>query len=336
MNITPPLSDRCMWDLWFSATSLFTTMAADELGIFDLIEEGRTDAASIAEGAGLGHRAAAAILHGVQSLGFVELSYGAWRNTLQGKAFLTKESPWYWGGLFEFLRKIPYDYHTTLKSLKEDRSAFYEEGQDIWTTHQADDQMVATFTRFMHSHAAVSAYHLAQKPIFSETKRLLDVGGGSGAYSIAFALQHEQSHAAVMDLPQVCKLTDSYIERLGATGRVSTIGLDMFQQDWPSGFDAVFLSDIFHDWPEDINQLLAGKAFDILPSEGRIFLHEVLLEPGDKRKTPAFYNVAMANTTAGKQYSAQELAGILEHAGFTAVEVEPANAYYSLISARKP
>ena len=58
---------------------------------------------------------------------------------------------------------------------------------------------------------------------------------------------------------------------------VDTCTVDMFRQAWPKGYDAIFMSNIFHDWDLEINTRLAASAFAALSSGGRIYLHEMLI-----------------------------------------------------------
>ena len=75
-----------------------------------------------------------------------------------------------------------------------------------------------------------------------------------------------------------------------------------------------------------------------LPSGGRIFLSEVLMDDdGTGPWHAAAFSLLMLIGTLGKQYSLPELRGILESAGFTRVEaVRTGGGYYSLVSAVKP
>ena len=120
--------------------------------------------------------------------------------------------------------------------------------------------------------------------------------------------------------------------------RLNAAACNMFTEDWPTGPDAHFFANVFHDWSVETNQLLARKSFDALPSGGRIFLSEVLMD--DDLAGPwhaAAFSLLMLIGTLGKQYSLPEFRAILEDAGFTDVEaIRTGGGYYSLVSARKP
>jgi 3-hydroxy-5-methyl-1-naphthoate 3-O-methyltransferase len=119
---------------------------------------------------------------------------------------------------------------------------------------------------------------------------------------------------------------------------VSTLSCNMFEAEWPRGYNAHFFSNIFHDWSEETNLLLARKSFAALPSGGRIMLHEILLN--DDQTGPliaAAFSILMLLGTKGRQYSLPELRTILETAGFVDVAAQrTGGGYYSLVTARKP
>jgi 3-hydroxy-5-methyl-1-naphthoate 3-O-methyltransferase len=166
---------------------------------------------------------------------------------------------------------------------------------------------------------------------------LLDVGGGSGVFSIEIARANPQLSATILEIDTMCVAAQAYIDKAGAD-RVTTLACDMFRQDWPTGHDAHFFSNIFHDWSDETCRMLAAKSFAALPSGGRILLHEILMnDDGTGPLIPAAFSMLMLLGTKGKQFSLPELKGFLEGAGFVDVQAErTGGGYYSLVTARKP
>jgi 3-hydroxy-5-methyl-1-naphthoate 3-O-methyltransferase len=114
--------------------------------------------------------------------------------------------------------------------------------------------------------------------------------------------------------------------------------VNMFAQKWPLDHDAHFLSNIFHDWDEQGCTLLARRSFEALPSGGKIFLHEMLMDDdccGPLHAT--LFSLVMLLGTKGRQYSFGELSKILADAGFVDIDARATpHGYYSIISAQKP
>jgi cyclopropane fatty-acyl-phospholipid synthase-like methyltransferase len=187
-----------------------------------------------------------------------------------------------------------------------------------------------------HSHSMPAAVGLARNADFSGVRRLLDIAGGSGCYSIQLALHNPELRCTVADLPPVAADTATYIQRYGVGDRVDTVSFNMFDDAWSRGYDAIFFSNIYHDWDARRRADLSRSAFEALPSGGRILLHEMLLADGQDGPLPAaLFSVMMLNTR-GKQFSFLELASELGAAGFREATVQHTYGYYSLVSATKP
>ena len=74
----------------------------------------------------------------------------------------------------------------------------------------------------MHRNASERARSIVQAVGTVGISRMIDVGGGSGAYSIAFARANEALHAEVFDLESILPLTRGYIADAGLESRVTT------------------------------------------------------------------------------------------------------------------
>ena len=125
---------------------------------------------------------------------------------------------------------------------------------------------------------------------------------------------------------------------IGVGGQARSHSVNMFTEQWPTEYESHFYANVMHDWSDETNRILAKKSFDALPSGGRIFLSEILMDDdGTGPWQAAAFALAMMAGTLGKQYSLPEFRDILESAGFTDVRARrTGGGYYSLVSARKP
>jgi SAM-dependent methyltransferase len=206
---------------------------------------------------------------------------------------------------------------------------------NAWALGQMGSEIAATVSRIMHCHSLPAAIELAAMPELSGVRRLLDVGGGSGVFSIALAQRHPEVRCTVMDLAAVCDVARRYISAGDVADRVDAKPVDMFRECWPDGYDAVFFSNVFHDWNAATNAKLARSAFEILPPAGKILVHEMLLEDSGGPPTTAGFSVRMVTSNQGKQYTFAELADTLQGAGFVDVRRSRAHLYYSLVVGTK-
>ena len=134
----------------------------------------------------------------------------------------------------------------------------------------------------------------------------------------------------------MCEVAQGYIKAGEVADSVDTAAVDMFRQPWPKGYDALFFSNIWHDWNFQTCKWLAARAFETLPAGGRIMLHEMLLDDdGAGPVTAASFSMLMLLGTQGQQFTFSELKGILESAGFAGVESRQTSVYYSVVTAYK-
>ncbi len=336
----PTSDDRPIWDVWLSSVWLPSLSAAVELSIFEALFSGPADADELARKLGLRPRRCEILLRMHVSLGYLMLHAGRYQLTDVARLYLLRESPYYWGHVWSGMPDNP--MHRRLLEAVRVPSSEVSEAHDAtpaqaWESGQLDAQLAATIARFMNSHSMAAATGLARNGDFRAAKRLLDVGGGSGCFAIALAQHLPNLRCTVMDLPAMCRLAEDYIAQGGVAGRVDTIGVDMFRQKWPSGYDALFFSNIFHDWSLETCAELAATAHAALPKDGHIFLHEMLLDDtGCGPRAAAAFSVMMLFGTKGQQFTFSELQSLLEGAGFVDVAVTPTYGYYSLVRARAP
>ena len=333
----PTVDDTSVWDTWLSAYRMPSLAVADKLGLFELLDAEPASAEEVAQRTGIGAEPLKALLPMLSALGFLVPRKGRYQPTAQARLYLLHDSPYYWGHAFPVSRtsttvEVLLERFATSKGATEAPRT-----SDSWESGQVSGEMALNIARIMHSHSLPAALGAARLKEFDGTTRLLDVGGGSGVFSIALAQRFPEMHCTIMELPAMCERAREYIASQGVAGRVDTCTVDMFREVWPKGYDAIFMSNIFHDWSPAINAQLSASAFAALPSGGRIFLHEILInDEGSGPLAAASFSMLMLVGTKGRQYSFAEHARFLESAGFVDARAVNSYGYYSLVSARKP
>ena len=334
----PGADDKAIWDLWLSMHYLPAATVADELGIVDALCEEPMTLDALAEKLSLNARALAVTLSVLCALNLAARRDGAYHPTMTARTYLRSGGDYYWGPLFSSYKDASPIHAQLLSLLKTGDAGVSGRNVEGWAAGRIAPDTARFIAKFMHAHSLPAAVAAARSGAFRDVKKFLDVGGGSGVFAIAAAQRHPHLQATVMDLDTMCAAArEMFIDGSGVGTRVDTIAVDMFREDWPQGYDALFFSNIFHDWSEETNAKLAEKAFGALPSGGRIFLHEMLMNDNeDGPLTTASFSMLMLRGTQGKQYTFRELTTMLEGAGFTAAAAQQTSPYYSLVSARKP
>jgi len=76
---------------------------------------------------------------------------------------------------------------------------------------------------------------------FEKIKKLLNLGGGHGLYTIAFSKLNKELQAFVFDLPSVTEKTKEFIKKYSAPN-VGVISGDFFEDNIGTGYDLIFSS----------------------------------------------------------------------------------------------
>lgn len=121
-----------------------------------------------------------------------------------------------------------------------------------------------------------------------------------------------------------------------------TFACNMFKEPFPKhddpkyGFNSIFFSNILHDWDDETCRKLCEKAYDALPSNGSILIHEALFnENFDGPLEVALFSFHMFSVCSGHQYAFSELKELLNSCGFIDIGVIPTFGIYSIVHARK-
>jgi (2Fe-2S) ferredoxin/predicted O-methyltransferase YrrM len=181
------------------------------------------------------------------------------------------------------------------------------------------DDWVKPFIAAMDLNARGRARAIAQAVGVNGAKRMLDLGGGSGAYSIAFAQATPGLHCEIIDLADVLPITQEHIRKADLADRIVTRAGDMLTVPLDAGkYDLVLLSAICHMFSPEDNQLLLKRAHDALAPKGRLVISDFVL---DADKTAPRFGALFAlnmlvGTQAGSSYSEPEYAAWLKEAGF--------------------
>jgi len=186
---------------------------------------------------------------------------------------------------------------------------------------ERDDDWTVPFIAAMHRGAAARAPAVVEAVGPQSVTRMLDVGGGSGAYAIAFAQANPSLTAEVLDLPTVLPITQGHIEEAGLARRVTTRAGDLRGDDFGKGYDLVFLSSICHMLGADGNRDLLARCARALAPGGRVVIQDFILEPDrtKPRQAVLFAINMLVGTEAGSTYTADEYAAWLGAAGLGAV-----------------
>ncbi|MFA4859687.1 methyltransferase [Methanoregula sp.] len=209
-------------------------MAALDLGLFKVLREPKTGP-ECALALGCRPEIVTLICEGLVSLGLLEKTKEQYRDSGITLELLVEDAPFSQQHAIVFQRKLA-GFWADLPRIARDGPVTCDRAQmfrDVIIPSMAEHCRCGLLRQVTARVEAV--------PEFSSAKKLLDLGGGHGLYSIAFCQKNPDLHAVVFDLPPVTGVTRDFISRYRAD-RVSVLSGDFFKDPIGSGYDIIFSS----------------------------------------------------------------------------------------------
>lgn len=291
-------------------------LTALELDLFTAVGTGAT-ATKVAGQLHTHRRATEMLLNALVAMELLEKNDGVFSNSAPAARYFVEGSPD--SARLSLLHNVSLwsSWSTLTDCVRAGTSA-----EQASATADFDDSWTQPFIAAMHRNAQERAPLVVQAVGVEGVRRMLDVGGGSGAYSIAFASAHPALRAEVLDRANVIPIAQGHIEKAGLSGRVTTRAGDLRSDTFGTGYDLVFISAICHMLSPEENRDLLKKTFAALAPGGRTVIQDFILEP--QKTAPRFAALfslnMLVNTPAGSSYSEPEYAAWLSETGFQEVQ----------------
>lgn len=286
-------------------------LSAVELDIFTAVGQGAS-AAQIASRLGAKPRSTETFLNALVAMRALTKKDGIFHNTPDTARYLVAGSPDYARPALMHTVHLWAAWSTLTAAVRAGTSVIPPgvEGQDqAWTE---------AFIAAMHQGAEEPAAELVRTVGAAGVRRMLDIGGGSGVYSIAFAKANPQLRAEVLDLASVVPIAQKYIGEARLADRVTTRVGDLYYDNFGKDYDLLLLSAICHMLGPEENRDLFRRSYQALGAGGRLVIRDFILGP-DKtapRWAALFALNMLVGTKNGSTYSEAEYRDWLAGAGF--------------------
>ncbi len=188
-------------------------------------------------------------------------------------------------------------------------------------TRRREDNWVTAFIAAMDRNAKERADAVVKAIGTSGIKRMLDLGGGSGAYSIAFARAIPALKSEILDTADVVPLAQQNVRKAGLADRVTTRVGDMLRDPLGQNYDLILASAICHMFSPEDNRALFRRVYNALAPQGQVVVQDFILEPSKTApRAAALFSLNMlVGTRAGSSYSEPEYSNWLQDTGFSNV-----------------
>ena len=197
----------------------------------------------------------------------------------------------------------------------------------------------ASFIAAMHVVSGPIAPQVVAKMQPLEFRHLLDVGGASGTWTIAFLEAVKDARATIFDLPDGIEQARARFAAGPLADRVDFAAGDFYQDELPSGADFAWVSAIIHQHAREDSRELFAKTYRALVPGGMVAIRDFVMEPCRTRPIGgAMFAVNMlANTDHGGTFTFEETAEDLRSAGFENPQLRvPSEEMSAVIVAHKP
>jgi hypothetical protein len=305
-----------------------------QLGLFEWLEASPMSLEELADVRGLRPRILPALLAFLASQELIVRGEdGRFRNSPASSLFLVRSSPSYVGGRGLLFRGF-YDAIGHLPDSLTSGLPWTEEGQrDMFAGFGAAEQQ--WFAEGMFANAIHGGRALLEQVDFSPFRRLLDVGGNAGGYTIAILGVHPRLSATIFDLEAVRPLAEAKLASAGFSSRVKFEGGSFFDDALPGGHDALLLSSILHDWGDDDCKTILGKCHQALLPGGLIVVTEPMLRADlTGPDHPAASGLTMA-VLGGENRTQERITELLREALFVDCWRSEVGQQNSVVTARK-
>jgi ubiquinone/menaquinone biosynthesis C-methylase UbiE len=246
--------------------------AALDLDLFGLLAVGPKTVGDLAHDTKLLPSRLEILLTACVGLGLLVKEGDTYANAPASQTYLVRTAPSYFGDYYRFQidRQIYPAFARLPDALRGQRAEFYR--------LMEDPEEALSFSRGQHAGSLGPAVVLARTLDLRGTRRLLDVGGGSGAFSITLCQRFPELTATILDFPSVQATATAFIERAGLSDRIRFIPGNALTAAWPSGQEVVLLSYLLSAVSARSADDLLARARSALVPGGCLVVHDFMVD----------------------------------------------------------
>jgi ubiquinone/menaquinone biosynthesis C-methylase UbiE/predicted transcriptional regulator len=296
---------------WLRRISAFAPsriiLTANKYRIFDYLEGRGRKADALSKAIGTDRRATELLLNSLVAIGLLEKKGGNYRNAGVASRYLVKGKTDYQGDILRH-NDVLWDNWSGLDEV-------VKTGRPNRKSHDHE-----SFILGMHNLALQKVREVLKNIDLKGIKKVLDLGGGPGTYSLAFA--KKKMEVTLLDFPDTLRISKKVIASAGMEKEIRLLPGDFMKDELGSGYDMIFISQILHAYGPDECIALIRKCRASLEKGGRVVLQEFHLD--ESRTSPlqgAVFAINMlVNTPRGRTYTPYEMSAWMNKAGLRVID----------------
>lgn len=287
-----------------------------ELNIFEVLKDKPLTGAEIADMVKADARGISQLLNVLEALFYLEQQGDKYANTSMTAKWMLKDSPLCASGGFEYFRILLEQRWTQMTEC-------LKLGRPLETTWEWLDNNPGSWEAYQDLMIAVAK--MAGDEITAKTKlpedarRLIDIGGGHGLYSVKYCRRNPGLSAVIFDWPQGLAAAQKMISLENMQDRISFQEGDFWTDDLGRDYDVALLFNIIHMSLPDKNRELLTKVGSALNPGGLLVILDQMAVPASSptaKATAALLGLELFFETGGQTYPPDEVSGWLNETGF--------------------
>lgn len=320
-----PLTPAKVMELGLGFWGSKTLLSAIELGLFTELAKGARTLEELTARLRLHPRSARDFFDALVALGMLKRTGARYANTPESALFLDRAKPGYVGGMLEMCNARLYRFWGSLTDglrtgLPQNE---VKTGGDFFGRLYSDPQRLEGFLKAMTGLSIGAGRGIAKQFPWKKYKTFADVGCAQGGVAVEIALAHKHLSGFGVDLPVVQPVFEAYAQSKGLAKRMQFRPGNFFKDPLPN-VEVIIMGHILHDWNLDEKLMLLRKAYEALPPNGAVIVHEALID--DARKEHAFGLLMSLNmlieTPGGFDFTGADCRKWMKEAGFKKTKVE--------------
>jgi ubiquinone/menaquinone biosynthesis C-methylase UbiE len=303
---------------------------ANEVGLFAALADSAATLDEVAQRIGVPRRTLRILADAMVALGLLERQGDKYQNTPATFAFLSGRTPADLRPALRYWNRLNYQRWTRLEEVVRTEQPVFGD-----FTFTSEEQQL--YTEGVDAITAGTARALAVTYEFTQHRRLLDLGGGTGSFLSAVLRQHPNIEATLFDRPAVSELAQRRLAGESMATRLQIVEGDFFTDPLPTDHDVILIANVFHNFLPERNRALLRQVGTFAPAGTRLLLVDFWTDPTHTRPPTAalMAGAFLLVSGEGDVYSAEEVQDWLQATGWRMLELKSLAGPSSLIVAEK-
>lgn len=325
-----------IYDLSFNYWNSAVLRASVKLGLFNILEERPKDLNGLLQHLGSNRRFTQAFLASCIALNLIQKENDLYQNTEETSEFLVSGKPKYIGDHILHITNSWYTWGNLDQLVRDGRTELpFENGFVDANTYWTE------YMNGQHARAiAGQSAHLVKRVDLSQKKKLLDLGGGAGSYSIALCAANPDLNAVLVEQKEPLEIARPLIAENGLQERIQLLEGDFNTINLASDHDVVLISGVVCTKSNTECLSLFRRAYDALLPNGLVIVQDFMQIGRDAQQQ--FLDIMMdlylkiAFDPGASDRQGDEIQSWLVDAGFVNCQQVALPTQYALVMANKP